>query len=139
MLKRFLREQDGAAAIEFGLVAPILAVVLISVAIYGGLVLAYNKMSQGVSSGAQYAMTAGGDDTTAIRAVVLAAWEDRPENAVVTVGKACLCGTAAHSCSTSCDDGDYPQKITTIDASMTYADITGADRAMSTTQKVRTW
>lgn len=139
MLKRFLREQDGAAAIEFGLVAPILAMVLISIAIYGGLVLAYNKMSQGVSSGAQYAMTAGGGDTAAIRDVVLAAWEDRPDDAVVTVGNICLCGTQAHSCVTSCDDGDYPQKVTTIDASMSYADISGASRALSTTQKVRTW
>jgi len=139
MLKRFLRGQDGAAAIEFGLVAPILAVVLIGVAIYGGLVLAYNKMSQGVSSGAQYAMTAGGDDTTAIRSVVLAAWDDRPGAAVVTVAKACLCAGLAHSCSTSCDDGDYPLKVTTINASMSYADITGTNHAISTMQKVRTW
>lgn len=139
MPRGFLRNERGAAAIEFGLVAPILVMVLITVTIFGGLILAYNKMSQGVSSGAQYAMTVGGDDTTAVRDVVLAAWDDKPANGAVTVSKACLCGADTHACDTNCDNGDYPEKVTTIHAAMSYADLAGKTRAISTTQKVRTW
>jgi Flp pilus assembly protein TadG len=139
MLRFFLRDNGGAAAIEFGLIAPILTAVLITVGTMGGLVIAYNKMSQGVSSGAQYAMTAGAD-TTAIRDVVLKAWDDKPANGVVTIQQACLCGATASACNVICPvSGDYPEKVTTINASMSYADFTGGAHAISAKQRVRTW
>jgi len=139
MLGRFLRNDDGAAAVEFGLVAPLLVAVLVTTGAMSGLVLAYNKMRQAVSSGGQYAMTVGPDDTTAVRDVVLAAWDDKPAGGDVSVVKACLCAGAAHSCTTNCDDGDYPEKVVTIHASMTYAGLGGGSQAISATQKVRTW
>lgn len=139
MARSFLRDDRGAAAVEFGLVAPLLVAVLVTTGALSGLVLAYNKMRQAVSSGGQYAMTVGPDDTTAVRDVVLAAWDDKPAGGAVSVVKACLCGTAVHSCTTNCDDGDYPQKVVTISATMTYAGLGGGSQAISASQKVRTW
>jgi Flp pilus assembly protein TadG len=140
MLRFFVRDQRGAAAIEFGLIAPIMTAVLITTATMGGLVMAYNKMSQGVSGGAQYAMTVGAGDTAAIKDVVLKAWDDKPANGAVTVQQVCLCGTTVSACNVNCvDTGDYPEKVTTINASMSYADFAGGSHAISTQQKVRTW
>lgn len=139
MARGFVRDKGGAAAVEFGLVAPIIVAVLIGIGTMGGLILAHSKMRQAVSSGAQYAMTVNGDDATAIRDVVLAAWDDRPDGATVTVTKICLCGDVEHSCATNCDDGDYPEKATTIHAARSYTGFGGATHAISARQKVRTW
>ena len=46
---RFFRNKDGAAAVEFGLVAPIVVAVLIGVVTYGGTILAYSRMRQAIS------------------------------------------------------------------------------------------
>ena len=54
---RFFRNKDGAAAVEFGLVAPIVVAVLVGVVTYGGTILAYSRMRQAISSGAQYALS----------------------------------------------------------------------------------
>jgi len=137
MKRTFLRNQSGAAAVEFGLVAPILTVLLIGVATYGGTILAYNKMRMAVSSGAQYAMTVG-DSTNAISTVVTAAWPNKPGSGVVNVTQQCLCGATVTDCTTNCADGDYPQKFTTINASMTYAGFAGSSKAISVNEKVRT-
>jgi Flp pilus assembly protein TadG len=133
---RFFRNQDGAAAIEFGLVAPILAAVLMGVAGFGGMILAYNKMRQAISSGAQYALTVS-EDPEEVEDVVIAAWEGAPVVKTVTVTPACFCAGVTNSCSVLCSNGDYPQKITTIHASMTYRGLAG-DRGISAEQQVRT-
>lgn len=139
-MRRFARDHSGAAAVEFGLIAPIVAAVLVGIATMGGLILAYNKMSQAVSAGAQYAMTISADDTAAIDAAVVAAWDNMPEGADVTVNQACLCGSITAVCDSICEsDGDYPEKATTITATMSYADFTGTDRTITARQEVRTW
>jgi Flp pilus assembly protein TadG len=133
----FVRNQDGAAAIEFGLIAPIVAAVLIGVSTMGGMVLAYNKMRQAVSSGAQYAMTVSGD-TDEVEDVVEAAWEGMPAGATVDVTEACFCAGVDNACSTVCSDGDFPHHITTISASRSYVGLAGTSRTLSTAQEVRT-
>jgi len=139
MRRRFQRDESGAAAVEFAMVAPLLAAVLIGLGTMGGLILAYNKMRQAVSSGGQYAMTVAPDNTTAVQTVVLSAWDDKPANAVVNVQQQCRCGTTVSVCTTNCADGDYPQKIITITASRNYSLFSGGSRAISVSQQVRTW
>lgn len=145
-MRSFLRNKDGAAAVEFGLIAPIVVAVLVGIATTGGVILAYNKMRQAVSGGAQYAMTVSSDDTSAIRDVVLAAWEDKPASAQVNVVQACMCGDVVSVCDVICgasttdtSDDDYPEKTTTITASMTYAGFGEGARTLTVRDEVRTW
>ncbi len=136
----FFRNEEGAAAVEFGLIAPIVAAVLVSVATTGGAILAYNKMRQAVSSGAQYSLAVR-DDPDTVRDVVLAAWNTRPEAATVTVTQACYCpstGDTAVSCSTLCADSSYPKKYTQISASRPYTTFGGDSTTLHASQKVRT-
>lgn len=136
----FFRNRDGAAAVEFGLVAPIVVAVLVGVATMGGKILAYNKMRQAVSSGAQYALSVE-DDAEAIEDVVYAAWPHTPASAEVDVAQACYCAdapTVATDCSITCADGDYPQQFTTITANMSYAGLAGGTQEIEAQQRVRT-
>lgn len=140
---RFWRNDSGAAAIEFGLVAPILAMVLVTTGTMGGMVLAYNKMRQAVSSGAQYALTVG-EDTAAIEDIVELAWDDMPADGEVTVTQACFCAGVAHNdCSVVCPlgsavEGEVPQRTITIIASRDYESLAGITTSISARQEVRT-
>jgi Flp pilus assembly protein TadG len=134
---RFFRNQDGAAAIEFGLVAPVIAAVLIGISMQGGQILAYNKMRQAVSSGAQYAMTVD-DDTDEIEDVVEAAWEGMPAGATVDATLACYCEGVDSVCTAVCASGDFPHHIITISASRSYEGLAGTTKTLETGQEVRT-
>lgn len=133
----FLRNKDGTAAVEFALVAPILTILLVGTGTYGLEIVAYSKMRQAVSSGAQYALTAD-DDTTAIQSIVEAAWDDKPTGATVHVTQQCVCASVVTDCSTNCSDGDYPQRMTTISASRSYAELGGQTKTLTASQQVRT-
>lgn len=136
----FFRNSDGAAAVEFGLVAPIVVAVLVGVTTMGGTILAYSKMRQAISSGAQYALSVE-DDAEAVEDVVYAAWDGAPETGDVTVTQVCYCSdapTTATDCSTNCADGDYPQQFTIISSTMSYTGFGGDTHNLSASQRVRT-
>ena len=140
MTARFLKNRDGAAALETALVAPIIVAVLIGVVTYGGTILAYNRMRQAISSGAQYALTVE-DNLTSVEAVVNAAWSPKPQGAIVTVTRQCFCADApetATDCSVNCADGDYPRMYTKITGSMSYTGFGGDTSTLNASQKVRT-
>ena len=137
---RFFRNKDGAAAVEFGLVAPIVVAVLVGVVTYGGTILAYSRMRQAISSGAQYALSVE-DDAVAVKDVVDAAWLPKPAGSTVTVTQACYCAdapTVAPDCSTNCADGDYPQMFTRIVGQMSYTGFGGDTATLKAQQRVRT-
>jgi Flp pilus assembly protein TadG len=137
MKLNFLRNKDGTAAIEFGLVAPILVTLLIGVGTYGLELIAYGKMREAVNTGAQYALTTS-DTTSDISTVVNASWDDKPAGATVSVSQQCLCAGVSNDCSTACPDGDYPQKVTTISTSQSYQLLGGQSKTLTASQKVRT-
>lgn len=134
---RFFKNQSGAAAVEFGLIAPILATVLVGVGTYGLEIITYSKMREAVSAGAQYALTTS-DTTSDISSVVSAAWDDKPAGANVSVTQQCVCAGVTNDCSTACANGDYPQKMTTITASQSYSELGGTTKTLTATQQVRT-
>jgi Flp pilus assembly protein TadG len=135
-LARFRSRTDGAAAVEFALVLPALATLLVGVIQYGGMVVAYQQMHDGVTAGAVYVMR-GGSDSSATRSVALQAWPNQPSDAAVTVTQACTCAGAAATCGGLCPDGSYPLSYTTIAATGTYVGMMG-NKAMSTSQVIRT-
>ena len=135
-LRRAARHVGGAAAVEFAIVMPFLAAMLIGVVQYGGMVIAYQQMHDGVSNAAVYVMR-GGSDATTIKSIATSAWPNKPADATVNVNQACSCAGVTQVCSTLCADGTYPQSYTTISASGTYTGVWG-NNSMSTSQVVRT-
>ena len=134
--RRWLAARGGAAAVEFAIVIPILAAMVMGVGQYGGEVIAYQHVHNGVMSGAQYVMR-GGSDATAIHDITYQTWPNKPQDAAVVVSEACTCAGAAAGCSGLCPDSSYPQSATTITATGTYIGPFG-NQAMTATQVIRT-
>ena len=115
---RFLRRigaaQDGAAMVEFGLIAPILGLVFLGIATPGVVVAKYNAMHAAISTGAQYVMAGGGSDTAAVREVTLAAWRGSSPAATIAVERMCRCGATVADCSVLCADASAPKAFVVI-------------------------
>jgi len=101
------QSRDGNAAVEFSLVLPVLAMMLVGIVDVG--VIAYQRtdMFSAVRSGAQYLM-AGGSDFERAAELVRNSWTEAPDDAVVTVDRYCECQQVANACSEPCPDGSAP-------------------------------
>jgi Flp pilus assembly protein TadG len=136
----FFRNRDGAAAVEFGLVAPLVVAVLVGIVTYGGTIMAYSRMRQAISSGAQYALSVA-DDPATVEDVVDAAWHPKPTGGTVAVTQMCYCADAPGTvtdCSVNCADGDYPQMFTRIQATQPYTRLGGDTVTLTANQQIRT-
>jgi Flp pilus assembly protein TadG len=135
-MRRLARSTHGAAAVEFAIVVPFLAAMLVAVIQYGGMIIANQRMHDSVSAAAVYVMR-GGSDSATIKSIATNTWSSPPADANVTVSQACSCAGVTQACSILCTDGSYPQSFTTISATGTYTGVCG-NQSMSTTQVVRT-
>ncbi len=135
-LLAFLPATGGAAAVEFAIILPVLAAMVVGIAQYGGQVIAYQQMHDGVEAGAVYVMR-GGSDMTAAKDIALGAWPNPPSDAAVTTNHFCTCAGVTSSCTALCSDNSYPQAYTTISASGTYSGLY-MSQSMSTSTTVRT-
>lgn len=129
------RCRRGAAAVEFALIAPVLAALLLGVFDIGRLAHDRTDLHGAVRNGAQYFM-AGGDDAEAAVAIVEQSWTSRPEISQVTVERCCKCAEADAPCGQLCPDGSVPDIIQQIEASGYYAGIFG-QYEMTVTEAVR--
>jgi Flp pilus assembly protein TadG len=114
-----LKSDTGASsAAEFALALPLMLLALIGVADLGNALFQRNDMESALRSGAQYFMNGGSDVSSAV-GVVDAAWTSRPEGAVVTSERYCLCGTVVSVCTQLCADNSYPIAYQRLVASVT--------------------
>ena len=134
---QWLREaRDGAAAVEFALIIPVLIGMVIGIVQYGGQIIAFQQLHNGITSGALYVMR-GGSDIATVQSVALNAWPNKPADASMSAVRSCTCSGASASCTVLCADNSYPQSFITISGAGTYAGVFRT-QAMSATQVVRT-
>src|SRR5215207_4102432 len=96
-IQRYFRNDNGASAIEFGFVAPILVAVILAILDGGLMIYRTYEMRSAVSSGSQYLMR-GGSDPAVAKAVVLAAWGSEADTPTIDVAQSCRCGDAVAMC-----------------------------------------
>lgn len=119
-LKSWLADREGLAAIEFALVVPVLATLLI----FG--VDGWMQVSQvsdtrtALQSGARYYETGGASDSAA-QAAVVGAWPSKPSDGVANVARSCLCGSNPTDCATVCADQSLPSVFVQLSAQGTYS------------------
>ena len=132
----YLRDQSGVAAIEFAMIVPVLAAIVIGAGAVVPFVQANDNMHDAVSAGARYVM-AGGTDPASIQNVTLSAWTGHSASASVTVTKSCTCAGVTSPCTSLCTDATVPQGYTVIAASSPYVGAL-AYTTITTQQTLRT-
>ncbi|TGY89032.1 pilus assembly protein [Marinicauda algicola] len=131
----FLAERRANAAIEFALIAPVLAAMLIGLVDFGRMTFERSDMLAAARSGSQYFM-AGGTDTARAQTIIESAWTHMPASAVVNVHRLCECAGAAAQCYQPCADGSVPVSYAVIELS---AELDGVfvDYSNAASDKVR--
>jgi Flp pilus assembly protein TadG len=133
--RRLSGDTRGAALVEFGLIAPLLALAALGIVQGGTMLGKYNAMRTGISSGAQYVM-GGGTDLATARLITQEAWPARSSAAAITASKVCRCGGTVGDCSLLCADNSVPQAFIVITATDTFSDSI-TNHAVSAQQEVR--
>ena len=129
MIRRLLRHDGGAAAVEFAFVLPIIVAVLL-LGVDGWLRLSQARdMSGALQTAARYYQNGGSDDDAA-KTLGLAAWGTAPSGATLTVSRACTCSGASSSCSA-------PQTLITLSAQSTFSSLTGGSSQLSRQEVLR--
>jgi len=108
VIRGFVRDLRANAAIEFALIVPVLAVIVLMISDTSSVAVGASHMEGAVRSSIQYAMN-GGTDMAQAQAVGNLAWQDRPHNASLNVTSVCMCGSAGGSCTQVCPDGSLPK------------------------------
>lgn len=134
-LRNFLQGQGGTSAIEFAIIAPILA----GLVIYGfdawQLINRKQDMHAAVNAAAHYYMGGGADDPTG-QSIGLSGWPNKPGDAAMAISRACTCAGGASDCSTLCSATQQAPEIhVTLTATTQWTGLT--PRALSETETVR--
>ena len=123
-LRRLRRHSSGAAAVEFALIAPVLAGLLLPMVDFG--IGAYEKMrvESAAEAGAQYALANASSYsasliTTAVQSATTLA------SVAVTPNESCNCITnstigTAISCTSTCADGSTPGTFISVATQVSY-------------------
>lgn len=147
-IRRFLEKEisrlassgRGAAAVEFALMATVIAAMLTGIANYGMAQFDRMELESAARAGAQMALK-DKDDTSAIQNAVVNATNlsITTNNVTPTESYACNDGTSVNASTDSCADGDPIQYFMTVDVSETFTLlILGTTINLSASAKVRT-
>lgn len=103
-VNRYLCDRRGIAAVEFALLAPLLAgILLLSYAAWESGVRTQN-MRSALKTAAEYYMNGGVNDADA-RDIALVNWDKRPDDASITIERRCRCGSTVVECLSLCEAG----------------------------------
>ncbi len=107
---------SGVAAVEFAMVLPILAAIVITLPDLSQAAMSVVQMEGAARASIQYAM-GGGTDMSQAQTIGLQAWTNKPSNAALVSSMSCQCAGAAGTCGQSCPDGSIPQTFFSVTAS----------------------
>jgi Flp pilus assembly protein TadG len=136
-LRKYLKRRDGASAVEFAILAPVLAILTV----YGfdawQLINSKEDMHAAINASAHYYMGGGGDDPTA-QTIGVNGWPNTPSDARITISRACTCAGGSSDCSTVCAATQQaPETRVTIQATHSWNGLHPASLSESETIRVR--
>ena len=108
IFNHYIQRNDGVAATEFALIAPVLLIIMLGIFDYGMFLNAQMKLESTARAAAQYVIL-GGDPDLIEQEIILQSSDG------LSVGEG-----------SECDDGDYLREFFEITISMDYEPIFGA-------------
>ena len=137
LLAKVRRDKRGTSAIEFALIAPVLAGVVVALADINTMGMGSANMQTAVRAGAQYAM-AGGTDATTAQTKADAAWTRKPTGGTLTASRVCKCASTAQDCNTPCSNNQWPDMYMTVTATAHLGgNFYSMDKTITETVRVR--
>lgn len=125
MLRALFKDRSGVSAVEFALVAPILAaVVALGWNTWQG-ERAVEQAKTALRAGAMYYTAGGGVDSTA-QSIMMNAWSSAPANARTSVVRSCYCAGVVTDCSQPCSLGQVRTDYVTLSVSGSGQGVFGA-------------
>jgi len=134
-LRLLASDRSGVAALEFALIAPLLATLLVVGADTWLSISQKNDMMTALQSGARYYQLGGSDDPTA-QLVAQKAWPSKPASASVAVARSCTCGTTPADCSSVCAGSNPTSVYLTLTATGSFQGLMHS-RTLSATDILR--
>ena len=132
-----LHSRSGTSAVEFALIAPAFATIVLGISQVSDMVVGATHMQTAVRTSVQYALN-GGTDMTAAANLGLAAWQSKPANAALAASEYCTCDGATTVCTQTCSDGSVPYEFVTATASgQLGGTVYYADKTLTETARVR--
>ena len=116
-LKKF-RNESGAAAVEFGLILPVLAAIVILLPDVSEAAIGAMNMDSALRAGIQYAMN-GGTNMSSVRSFANSNWSSKPSGATLTASEACYCDTTVITCGQPCTGTQVAKTYVTVAATAT--------------------
>ncbi|WP_426442475.1 TadE/TadG family type IV pilus assembly protein [Bradyrhizobium genosp. P] len=124
--RRFGKDTRGVAAIEFGIMVPLLSLLVVSVTDIGLAIYRKMQVEGSAQAGVEYAI-AHGYDSNAITTAVAAATNSNVISASPAPTKFCGCATASGvsgvTCGTTCPGGGSAGTYTVVSAQGSYSTI----------------
>jgi Flp pilus assembly protein TadG len=118
LLKKILGDTRGAAAVEFGLVLPVLAGIVILLPDVSEAGVGAMNMDSAMRAGVQYAMN-GGTNVTSVQSFANSNWPSKPHGATLTASAACYCDDTVITCGNPCTGTQVAKTYITVAATAT--------------------
>lgn len=135
IIKKFIRSESGAAAVEFSFIAPILLLLMVGLMDMGMYIRDRMKLEQISRAAVDYIMQGGQEDN--IQTDVLTYYDsENAESYTITPERVCTCSDGAtQDCSAmSCSHGDYSRQYVQVTVDRTFTTLfpyPGIPREMS--------
>ena len=110
---RQFAQDSGTAAVEFGLLAPVLAIMVLGISQVSAIVVGSSAMETASRAAIQYVLN-GGSDMSVANAVGLQAWDNMPANGTLTATEYCTCDGVTSPCTQACPDGSAPYEYVSV-------------------------
>ena len=121
IMTNFIRSKKGSAGIEFGILAPVLIIMLIGIIYFGFIIKSTVQMQNAVEAGALYAI-GNSADTSGIQSVVQNA--TTLSGITVTISTYCECANGVRpACNATCGDGSNLAPYTQVQGQKTIPGI----------------
>ena len=122
-MRKFFQDERGVGAIEFAIIAPMLALFTLGIMSGWSYFDQRREMRDSVEAAAKYYIQGGTTDATA-QSIADTAWNYKPSGGTVAVTRSCICASTSVSCSggTVCSSGSIPETHLTIVATSTWTD-----------------
>jgi len=134
-LRTFFADRRGLAAMEFALIAPLLAALIVFGADGWLRTSQLNDMRSALQSGTRYYQLGGSDDTVA-HTLAMNSWAHAPADAAAVVARSCTCGATPIACNLLCAGSNPPQVYVSVTTTGTFTGLMHS-RVMSQNEVLR--